>query len=68
MNAYKVEWSYLDSSKKRLYKTDLFFVSKVSDAIKKIQAEYDEYKELRIEDVWQDSGYSWDSVNRCFWG
>lgn len=66
MNQYKVEWSYLDGSR-RIHQVDIFTACTERDAVGEVREEYQDLIDLRIEDVWKDGGDSWDHIDRDWW-
>lgn len=67
VNQYQIEWSYVREDNKRIYECDVFLRCSAADAVKDIRLEYQDCVDLCIEDVWKDSGHSWDHVDRELW-
>lgn len=61
MNDYKVEFSYRREDGRRMYENDITTASTAAEAAEKIRTYYEaEEDEVRIEQVWIDTGRAWE--------
>lgn len=67
MNSYKIEWTFTCYDGSRLQQIEIINALDVKTAIIILQSNYIFCENIRIEDVWIDSGISWDHVDREEW-
>ena len=61
MNDYKVEFSYRREDGRRMYENDITTASTAAEAAETIRTYYEaEEAEVRIEQVWIDTGRAWE--------
>ena len=63
MNDYKVEFSYRREDGRRIYENDITTADTAADAAEKVLAWYEAegcWPEVRIEQVWIDTGRAWE--------
>lgn len=59
MNEYKIKFSYKCNGQ-RVYEYDYVIDFRAADAADVIREEYSDLDNLRIEQVWIDTGFAWE--------
>lgn len=67
MNTYKIEWTFTCYDGSRLRQIEIINALNAKMAIIILHSNYIFCENIRIEDVWIDSGTSWDHIDREEW-